>query len=290
MNKGVCIVAVGHPYYGRMAFNLAKTIKAIDRTCPIQLITDGSAMAHVAEAQRWVFDQTTHATTANGFKVKLQIDEVCAFDECILMDADCAWVSKSSPLHLIEQLGAQCDFTGITEGYYDIDEPEKSDLSDKYYLWADAEELINKYNLAGKIYQWRTEFMYIKKCELVNNLFGSARHVYDNAQTDLASLKLFANHVPDELGINVAACICKIAPHKYKWQPTFWHRLHNDNAPQLESLYGNYYALSCGSNVNSMNVKKLYDRVVKAASYKLGMQHVFPLISKRDIMPARQQM
>lgn len=289
-NKGVCIVATGHPYYGRMAFNLAKTIKAIDRTCRIQIVADGTSLTHISKGDLWVFDIITNAMEGNGFKLKLHVDEWMAFDECLLLDADCAWVSSHSPIELIDQLSTACDFTAITEGVYNIDKPEQSDLSAKYYLWANADDLINAYNLRGKIYQWRTELMYIKRCEKTCDMLGAARRIYDTVQADVPSLQLFAQNVPDEIGINVAACMCDMHPHKYKWQPTFWHRLHNDNAPQVEDLCNNYYALSCGSNVSSMNVKKLYDRIVKAASYKLGMQHVFPLISKRDIMPTRQRM
>lgn len=290
-NKGVCVVATGHPFYGRMCFNLAKTIKAIDRACPVQVITDGSALAHINIKDLWVFDEITRMDAgANGFRLKLHIDELSIFDEFILMDADCAWVNPQSPVQLINALGTQCNFTAITEGKYDIETDDSADVNKAYYFWADVKELVEKYNLRGTIYQWRTEFMYVKKCDTTREMFGSARYIYDNAQKDIASLKLFAGNVPDELGLNVAACICNMVPHQYKWQPTFWHRLYNDNAPQLEALCAQYYALSCGSNVTSMNVKKLYDRIVKSASYKLGLQHIFPMISKREMMPSRQQM
>jgi len=290
LKNGVSIIATGHHYYGRMAFNLAKTIKAIDKTCPIQIITNGVALNPIGARSHWVFDFITHTQITDGFEVKLHIDKLTEFENCLLLDADCAWVNKQSPIDLIEHLSNTCDFTGITEGFFDVNQPEKSDVNTKYYFWADVNQLITAYTLVDKIYQWRTEVMFLKQCENVAKLFETARYVHAHAQQDLDSLKLFAHNIPDELCINVAACIHHMHPHQYKWRPSFWHRLHSENAPQIDDLQQNYHVLSCGSNMTSPAVKKLYDRIVKAASYKLGMQHVFELINKKQMMPTRQQM
>lgn len=287
---GVTIVAAGHPYYGRMAFNLAKTIKAIDRTCPIEIITHGNALNHISEKEMWVFDYIVQAENINGFELKLHVNELTNFDECLLLDADCVWVNKRSPINLIKELSGVCDFTGITEGFYDISEPEKSDTNDRYYFWADVHQIINEYNLKFIIYQWRTEFLFFKKTGITETLFATARAIYKEAATKLPSLKLFAGHVPDELALNIAVSLCGIHPHKYKWQPSFWHRLTYENVPQMDEMIDRYYILSCGSNMNTGNVKRAYDMFVKAASYKLGMQHTFQLISKREMMPERQKM
>lgn len=291
LEKGVSIIASGHHYYGRMAFNLAKTIKAVDRDCKIQVITSGSALNPIRKNDKWVFDYITYADPdLGGFELKLHIDELTVFENCLLLDADCAWVSKESPIKLIDHLSDKCNFTAITEGVYDIKEPEKSDISKKYYFWADVEELINKYDLKSMIYQWRTEVMFIKKCDDINTFFETARIVHHDARNKLTTLKLFAHNVPDELCINVSASIHGLWPHKYKWEPSFWHRLHSENIPQIEDMQGRYYILSCGSNMTSPAVKKLYDRLVRAASYKLGMAHVFELVNKKEMMPDRQQM
>jgi hypothetical protein len=289
-NKGVVVVAAGHPYYGRMAFNLAKTIKAVDSTCPIQLIVQGNALNHINNKELFVFDYITRVDGYNGFELKLYVNELSKFDSSLLLDADCIWVNKKSPLQLINELNEKCIFTGITEGYHDYTDPDKSDPSNRYYFWADLSEMQQQYQLKDKIYQWRTEFIYFNKCQYVDNLFASAKSVYENARTQLASLKLFAGNVPDELAINIAACIHNIHPHQYKWCPSFWHRLTYENVPPIEQVSDQYYILSCGSNINTGNVKRVYDMFVKSASYKLGLQHMFQLISKREMMPDRQKM
>lgn len=292
LKKGVMIVATGHPYYGRMAFNLAKTIKAVHKGCHIQIITHGNALNHIKNSDiSTVFDYITNVPAdANGFELKLHIDRLSNFDEYLLLDADCIWISKQSPIDVIAKLSAVCDFSGITEGFYDPNEPEKSDVNTRYYFWADRDEIVNEYGLKHVIYQWRSEFLYIKKTGITETLFDLTRTIYSEVQQRLPSLKLFAGHVPDELAINIACSLCGIHPHQYKWQPSFWHRLTYENVPTMDEMAEQYYILSCGSNMNTGNVKRAYDMVVKAASYKLGMQHVFPLVSKREMMPLRQKM
>lgn len=287
--SGVAIVAIGHPYYGRMAFNLAKTIKAVDNNCPIQLITNGNALNHVSKKELFVFDYITDTEITNGFECKLHIDLLSEFENTLLLDADCVWVNAKSPIYHIEMLEKSCNFTGITEGMHNFDNQLLNDINNKYYFWADLAEMQQKYDLSGVIYQWRTECMYLKQCEQVKDLFETARYVYANAN-QLTSIKMFAHNVPDELAFNISACVHKMHPHKYKWRPSFWHRLYGETAPQIDELKEQYLILSCGSNTNTGNVKKIYDRIVKAASYKLGLQHVFQLINKREMMPSRQQM
>jgi hypothetical protein len=288
LKQGVLIIAIGHPYYGRMAFNLAKTIKAVDKNMSIQVVVNESSLNHISHKDLWVFDYITYTDIINGFECKLHADNLSKFENTLLIDADCAWVNLLSPSNLFNTLSG-CTFTGITEGYFDPKVPQASEVHPKYYFWADIDEIISKYGLTNIIFQWRSEFIYFEKCDWVKVMFDVAREVYQDAPQRLKSIKLFAHHVPDELALNIAASTCNIRPHKYKWQPSFWHRI-NPGYSTVEQLMSKYYVLSCGSNVTEMNIKKIYDRIVKAASYKLGMQHIFPLISKREMMPARQQM
>lgn len=291
LKSGVVIVAAGHPYYGRMAFNLAKTIKAVDPACRVQIIKNGNALNHLRSPTDYnVFDDITTVPDIQGFELKLHADYLSVYDQFLLLDADCIWVSKKSPVDLMNELSNVCDFTGITEGVYNIKNPHNSDVHKHYYFWADVKDIIDTYQLSESIYQWRTEFMFIKKSETAYDLFSLARLVYNEATNKLHSIKLFAGHVPDELAINIATSIKDIHPHVYKWCPSFWHRLSYENIPSMDAIANNYYILSCGSNVNTSNVKRVYNMFVKAASYKLGMQHVFELISKREMMPERQKM
>lgn len=284
LKQGIIILATGNPYYGRMAWNLALSIKAVDSDFPVAIVKDGKSLSHLSEKQVEIFDHIIEADGIAGFGAKLHMDLLSPFEKTLYLDADMAWLPKYSPRDLIRTL-KEVDFASITEGYSD---PAGDDANPKYYYWAEAVEIRQVYNLPiERIYQWRSEVMYFTRSERVTGMFSKAREIYANP--GLKTIAMFGNHIPDELAINIATALTNIEPHVYKWKPAYWPRLHGEHLPPFEALYSAYYALSCGSNVSSMSTKKMYDRIIKAAAYKLKTKHVFPLLSKREFMPERQK-
>lgn len=295
LETGIILLALGHPYYGRMAYNLAMSIKAVDRNVHITLVYTDGAISHINQRNMWVFDNKMQIDDdMQPFGKKLDLYDLSPYERTIYIDADTLWVNKCSPAKLFEQLKG-VSFTGITEGFHDYEEPQKSNPNKEYFFWADLAEIIDKYPLAAwsdkskKIYQWRGEFIYFEKDEDAEEAFIVMKKVYADAHK-MTTVKKFANHVPDEYAINVGAAMCGIQPHKYKWKPTYWDRLHGGNMPTIEELQHLYYVISCGSNGNSTALKRVYDRVCAASAYKLGLQHIFPLISKKEMLTNRQLM
>lgn len=289
-NRGAVIIATGHPYYGRMAYCLSMSIKAVDADFPICIIHSERSLNHLSEGQKRFFDQMIllPEEKAKGFACKLHLDELSPFDETLFLDADMAWLPKRSPSELMDEL-KDVEYTGITEGYYDIEHNDRGEVSKKYYFWADVDEIVGRYKLnTGKIYQWRSEVIYFKKTLKVKSFFATAREI--NASHGLKSIIMFGNQIPDELGINISAAIHGIEPHQYKWIPALWPRLHGNNTTNFEEIYNRYYLLSCGSNYATGDIKKLYDRIIKCAANKFHTQHVFPLIDKKSFIPDRAKM
>lgn len=296
--QGILLLALGSPYYGRMAYNLAISIKAKDSTVHITLVYTDAAIAHLNERNMWVFDnKMPYPETLQPFGVKLKLNELTPYDRTLYIDVDTLWINKQSPAELFDKLKG-IPFTGITEGMHDYNEPSKSDHSKHYFFWADLDEIKTKYIVDGKLYQWRSEFIYFEKSETTEDFFNIAQIIYEVNSTGiskgnhepLSTIKKFADTIPDELAINIATNICSIAPHQYKWQPTYWDRLHGGNMPPIEALQNLYHVISCGSNASYGALKRVYDRVCAASACKIGLQHVFPLISKKEMLINRQLM
>lgn len=292
---GIILLALGHPYYGRMAYNLAMSIKAVDSSVDITLVYTDGAIAHINHRNMWVFDNKMQIeNTDQPFGVKMQLYDLTPYERTLYIDADTLWVSKQSPAKLLEQLKG-VPFTGITEGFHDYEDHSKSDHSKNYFFWADLEEIKETFPLASwsdkskTIYQWRGEFIYFEQGEDAEELFSVMRAVYTRART-MQTVKKFADHIPDELAINIGAAMCGIAPHVYKWKPTYWDRINGNSMPDIASLQHSYYVISCGSNASSGALKRVYDRLCAAAAYKLKLQHVFPLVSKKEMIITRQLM
>lgn len=284
--KGILIFATGHPYYGRLAYNLALTIKVVENW-PVSVVYSDSALSHLSERQLSVFDSVIElpAGIPKGCGAKLWANDVTPYTETLVLDADMLWLPIKKPSELFSEL-YDVNFTAITEGYHDYEEG-KHQVNPIYFFWCDPEEAKIKYKVkSNKFYQWRSEVLFFKKSS--SNIFKTAQKVFLNPK--LETMKMYATGVADELGINVAAAVHDIHPHQYKWNPSYWHMMNNHIIPDLSTLYNSHYLVSFGANIASGASKKLYDRLVKAACYKLGFQHVFPLQSKRDYLPERRKM
>lgn len=282
--KGIIVFSVGHPYYGKLAYNLATSIKAVE-DFPVAIVHCNQSLNHLSDSQKQVFDIMIPAgdNIPYGCGSKLWAYELSPFEETLLLDADMLWLPKRKPSDLFKEL-KDVEFTSITEGYWS---KEGSDASPHYFFWAKPEEISEKYKV-DKVYQWRSETIYFKRSEKNESLFKLAQKVFNNSE--LETENKYAGGTADELGINVSTAVHNVHPHQYKWKPAYWHLLNKGAYPDFTTLYSNYYLASFGSNVSSTVSRNFYDRIMKAACYKLGKHHMFPLISKRGVIPERMKM
>lgn len=278
LKQGILIIALGHPYYGRYAFNLAITLKAVE-DIQIAVVHDNTSLSHLDDTQKAVFDILVPCDLKPGCGAKLHAYDLSPFDQTLLLDADMVWLPVHKPSELFKELEG-IEFTGITEG--STDNP-----SSHYFFWAQIEEIRSKYGITSTIHQWRTEVLYFEKSDKVKEMFADAINI--NANHGLSSVKEFAEGIPDELSINISAGKHELNPHKPNWQPSYWAKMHQDKIPEPSTLYREYYLLSAGGNMNTDNVKQMYNNIVKAQAPKLGLTHCFPLQSKHSFLTERRK-
>lgn len=281
--RGIVIIATGHAFYGRMAYNLSVTVKASEPETEVAVLVNGAALSHLSERQRKLFDYIIPVESAM-FSTKLELYKLSPFRKTIYLDADMVWLPAKKPSQLFDELDGVA-FTCITEGSYDLTTGQ-DDGNPKYYFWADIHAAKDKYNLKGKLFQTRSEFLYFEKGKVAQKIFADAAKVYKNPKVDV---KLFAAHVPDEFAFNIALCMNGIEPHKYKWTPAFWHRMHGEGR-DLPSIMYEHYLLSVGGNYASGIMKDCYNKVCMAAHRKSGLQYLFTLQSKKSILAERKKM
>ncbi len=271
LKKGIILIATGHANYCKMAFNLASTIKAVE-SIPIAVIHTG--LPHLTEDQKKVFDFqiTLPESYADGFGAKLHLDQLTPFDCTLFLDADMLWLGRK-PSELFESLDG-VEFTSITEG-------DSENINHKYYFWADPEEIKKAYKV-DKVWQIRSEVMYFEKNTRV---FKKAREL--KPELKLKTIRRFDKLIPDELYFNIATALLGINPHREKWMPAYWPRMHGETMPPMKDLHQSYYLLSFGSNTVSAIMKKTYDNIMQVAAYKLGIPYLFKLKSKKEWAPGR---
>lgn len=280
LEKGIILLATGSPFYGRMAYNLSVSIKAIEEI-DITVLHNGAALTHLSARQKEIFNNIIEIKD-NSFAAKLCLLDYTPYEKTLYFDADMIWLPNKLPSELFKELDG-VTFTSITEGYYDY--VSNIDYGNTmYHYWADPLEAKQVYKLENKFYQWRSEVMYFTKDAA--KLFKEAKKVYENPKV---KVKQFAGHVPDELAINIAASKLNIEPHEYKWTPAYWHRIHGEGKG-LPEIMNSFYLLSVGGNFASGIMKTCYNNVCKAAHRKLGLQYLFTLQSKKAVMPERIKM
>lgn len=285
--KGILLIATKHPYYGRMAYNLAVTIKAVQPDARVAILHSGRGLSHLSERQKEVFHSLIELPDGDalGIGAKVYVYDYSPFEKTLVIDSDNLWLPVKRPAELFEELKG-IKFTAITEGRYNI-ESRESELNTFYFLWADPLEIIQTYKLVkGWIYQWRSEVMYFERHGLIEAMFHSAKEVFHNPRVKVGE---FAGVVPDELCLNIACAKHGIEPHKYKWTPCYWDRV--DQASRrlpLSQLYQKYFLMSTGGNRSSKHATDLYNKVAGASFHKLGLQHLFTLQSKKHAITERQ--
>jgi len=145
MSKGVLILAMGHPYYGEMAANLAMSLKFADKETKICLAWEGDAKNHLTPAKLNLFDVIKEVPQEyimkDGkkayFKAKTYINKLTPFEETIFLDADMIWFGKRGVNVLFEQL-KDLDFTIQNRDFIDFAEPI---VNEKYSIWANVQEI-----------------------------------------------------------------------------------------------------------------------------------------------------
>jgi len=273
LNKGIILIATEHANYGNMAYNLACSILSVEQV-GIAVVYSGAGLSHLTPEQRAIFSYEIKlpADFRTGFGVKLHLDELTPFENTLYLDADMLWLGRT-PSELFTELSG-CGFSIITEGHSDAANP-------KYYFWADAKEIKEKYNV-NKVWQTRSEVLYFEKGTKV---FEEARKL--KPESKLTTMRKFGEWIPDELYFNIAMAVLGIDPHKPNWMPAYWARLHGEVMPNLSVLYREFYLLSFGSNAASAIMKRAYDNVMRVVSNKMGKPYIFTLKSKKEWAPGR---
>jgi hypothetical protein len=273
LKQGIILIATGAPGYGNMAYNLALTIKA-QEDIPIALVYDSTALGHLSHDQLKVFNRfiPLSENMPTGFGLKLYLDQLTPFERTLFLDADMLWLGKK-PSDLFNELQGT-PFAIITEGDSDA-------VNNKYYFWAELSDIQKAYNI-DYVPQTRSEVIYFEKGTKV---FAAARKL--RPQSKLKTIRMFGEHIPDELYFNISLGQLRVKPHVQNWKPAYWSRINGEYMPPLAELHKNYYLLSFGSNVASPVMIKTYDNIMKVVTYKLRLPYLFRLKSKKLWAPGR---
>lgn len=293
--SGVLLIAMGHPYYGEMAANLAISIRYGDPTIPIHLVWAGEALAHLSAQKIALFTTLQEAPaesyTKNGkkayFKAKTWMYNFTPYDRTLFLDVDMLWFGD-------------CNMGGFLQGLqgveFTIQNRDRIDLSTleagkkPFYIWADAHEIKQAYGFeAGYLYGLHSEMVYFEKGDKARALFTSARAVYDNPKV---TPFVFAGDMADELAFAIAMIQNDIHPHKHPYHPVYWWKLDGRNGTphKISELAKNYAGYSVGGNVQPQIMVNTYKIMTRAYARAVGVDRIWALKNKRQFITERKKL
>lgn len=280
-NRGIVLIALGSPQYGRMAANLAASIRFADNGIAIHLVYSGSSITHLSPDHKKLF--TSMAECPREYylkggkevylKAKTCIYELSPFEETIMMDVDLIFCdSRKKASSLFEQL-KNIEWTMQNRGYADL---SKDILPSHFCQWCDINDVKKVYETTGRFYHLASEFIYFKRSDDNEKYFKLVRDIFDNP---LIPGKLFNGDLPDEFAFDIASAILGKYPHQDNWVPIYWFAVDNKKL-ETNDIIKQYYGISIGGadvpnkflKGSSPSPAGLYDRISEFYSVRLGLK------------------
>ena len=287
MNKGILLIAAGHPYYGKMAAALAATIRVMDSEIPIHLAFTESAVKYLSTRELALFSSSDiipvdYYTTEKGnnyIRIKMYMYELSPFKKTLFLDCDLLWLKKSVSDLFDELAGSIVSYQNY--GFADLSEET---LSNNFTLWADINEVKNAYNInEGRYYNVHSELLYFEKGQQTKKYFKAALKVYDNLKV---AATVFAGSIPDELPFAIASAQLAIYPHKDNFTPSYWANAMGNTI--LYNIYKNHFTMSMAGNMANDTQRGNYNILTTAAYQKLGLQQPYQWKNKRSFLSERK--
>ncbi|HMO36570.1 MAG TPA: hypothetical protein PKA06_11055 [Gemmatales bacterium] len=274
--RGILIICTGHWLYGRMTYNLALSIKAAGIQDPVCVIYTDSALSHLNDQQKRLFDHMIKVEPTDFRKIRTHLNELSPYDETLALDADMVWLDAK-----LDRLWPVLDQTPLTSANFgSVDKETGKDTSNGFYrFWADYADIVKSYPIKGKLYKCLATVMLFRKCKEVDKVFKLWRECLEKPK---CKTDFWNGGVADEFGLNIALNLCGIEPHKDYWEPAIW-----DSKIPISDLRKKYYCFNFGGNVRSRRDRELYDLLMQVVCFKMGVQHVFPLETKKEHIPER---
>ena len=290
MNKqGVVILALGHAYWGRWAYNLAMSIKFSSPKMPITLLYSDAGKTHIHDVtffDKMIEIPPEHYTT-NGrisyLRAKTCIYKLSPYKETVYLDADMIWLPQTPIDNLFDSL-VDVDFTMANRGFMDLND---EDLSDTFGVWASPKHIKEVFNFKeGKFYNLSSEMIYFKKKKNIGKLFSDASKYYDD---ETYNHVYFNGGMPDELPFTIAMIKNKIYPHIDNYLPVYWEAATNPPRRLSGAELNAFMAYSMGGHIPHPTMKKTYNNFVQFYYKKFQKQYPYFWISKSEgWMPDRK--
>jgi hypothetical protein len=283
MSRGIAILSLGNPIYGKFAINLACSLKHVE-DCKIALIHTTSAIIDLSDEHECLFDQKIlfddNEVFINGKHqyqfAKFLLPKYSPFDETIFLDADTLWNSHK----LLNGIFEYCQHNDV---FMQIG--GSSERGTGYTFWGNVTDILHYYDL--KIIPCTYGgFIYFKKTPKAYEFFETAREIYLDENTP--SNVEWAGGIADEYCFNISLALNY---YNENWEldylPIYF-------SPQCGVKYttpieNDYAGMALSGNIVGGSLKTAYRMGVRRYS-DLTKIKLFEVPNKKDVIRERQVM
>lgn len=254
---GILLIAGGHPYFARMAYNMLASIRYHDREIPVAIAVWGEGFDMLDDSAKEQFTHVIHIPMdPDPYRVKLDLDKFSPFDRTLYLDVDMIFGPNKTPNELM----------GVLSGhsFQCIVRERKPTNTGEYNQWIQLADLETEYGF-NEVYDISSEVIYF---EGKPSIFKAARKVYKNPKV---SIKPFGKGLPDEafytIGLELEKTQLPMMPFEPSyWQPRYYQKIHS-----RQYIQDNFYLLSVGGSHNMQQIKNIYDSLIDMYFYQTGL-------------------
>lgn len=307
MNKGIVLIAGGHPLYVHYAHNLAMSIRS-HSDIPIVLFTQGAGLSFLFEDQKQMFTDILELPPEfymvdgkpHFVKAKLHLYDLSPFDETIFLDSDmifCPINLSNKPIEKLFEENADCEIQFACRGEKKMDEGIRSE-------WVNLPEMKNIHGF-DHWYEVSSEVIYFKKGDVARDVFDKAIYFYSNHGMETKkwviengafkmeqkpnAITEFDGGIPDEVPFSMALEATRVkikAPYiPSYWQPQYFNRV----IPDVQ-IQQNHYLVSIGGATLQPNTERIYNNLVKHYSQKtIHKRPPYNAVAKMSILKERRK-
>lgn len=278
MNRGIVTIATKHALYGKFAYNLAVSVKAIAPHIPVSIIADQVGLSHLTVQQIDIFDKIIepeakdyyHNDKVTPLTLKFCLYKYSPYEATIFVDADMLF----SPMLNMDWLFGK--LSGIP---FTIANRGEQDPSKGVSEWVEAGAVDTPY-----WYDLSSEFIYFEKGDTAMAVFESAMKHYREGRL---RTKLFAGDKPDEPFFMLGMVENGIKPHVSPFKPSYWYASEKGfkNAMDIKKQYALF---SLGGKFIPPLQKKIYSEICRNITYITGLQ-TMSVQHKMSVIKERQQ-
>jgi hypothetical protein len=279
-SRGIVVLAVGRPVFGRLAAMLAATIRVHSPEVPIALLYQPSALTELDSAHLDLFDYHILVPDSAIFEkkqyqlCKLHAWELSPFQQTLFVDADTVWLPFTAPAEALDfAANNYACYQFQTYGFCAPPDYAKS-TTNIYTYWEPPSGLALYLDFKGKFYCASSTIFWFDRSVKSKKLFEFCRRVKELFISGRMKIRP-QNHngqYPDELIFN---CAMALNGHdqafEEDYKPVYFQ--HVERKAVIKPWLTNFWALTT-SNMPPNEAVNIYNSETLAACKALNIRHL----------------